>query len=391
MSGSGKIGLAAFYNFSRNFRIPRMVSNLAHIGDIEAKVFKFSAGEQHVKILNPGLVTNTRHFMIGANLADSEQIMQTLLMNDAIRGLNPGAFVHLFAPYFPYARQDVRAVTGEPLSVKVMAKLINSQNFASVTVIDPHSGVTPALIDRINVIDPSVFIRHVVESIDNPVIVSPDAGAEKRIAKVMQKLSLKNDVVHGYKKRDLSNGNIVDFGFIGNVKGRNCLIVDDIIDAGWTFIKLAEKMKQEGAANVYVYATHSILSQGIGEMKKHIDRVYTTDTFINFFPESYEGDPMRSTDYTTFENPAHSNYSEYYDFVYQFSIDDFFYNMNPSPALGTLGAHESRSISDKNFEPVSGPINTDCVLALKKLKFYAAKSRKTNPDSESDSESGSER
>ena len=107
--------------------------------------FKFSGGECHVKISDLEITERTN---ILANLNNSDDVMSLLLIVDAVRRINPSTQVLLTIPYFPYARQDRVCNEGEALSVKVMADLINSLNCAGVTIYDPHSDVTPALLNN---------------------------------------------------------------------------------------------------------------------------------------------------------------------------------------------------------------------------------------------------
>lgn len=253
------------------------------------KQFAFSGGEEHVKLFDPTnassveLFKKAESFTILTNAQNSSSIMQTLLTTDALRRINKNAKIELFMPYFPYARQDRVMVSGEPFSLKVMTSLINSMQYDKVHVLNPHSEVTTALLDNIEQIDNSLFVEysldHIYLKVDRKwlAIVSPDAGAEKKTYDLAKKLGI-TDIILGTKKRDVKDGKILKTDFVGDVSGKDCVIVDDIIDGGRTFIELAKVLRDNGANSVYLIVSHGIFSSGIEELKKHIDAIYTTNS-----------------------------------------------------------------------------------------------------------------
>ena len=264
------------------------------------KQFAFSGGEEHVKLFDPtnasslDLFKKADGFTILTNAQNSSSIMQTLLTTDALRRLNKNAKVELFMPYFPYARQDRVMIPGEPFSLKVMTSLINSMKYDKVHVLNPHSEVTTALLDNIEQIDNSLFVKYALDHICSKIeyaiehvflkvdrkllaIVSPDAGAEKKTYDLAKKLDITN-IILGTKKRDVKDGKILKTDFVGDVSGKDCVIVDDIIDGGRTFIELAKVLRDNGAHSVYLIVSHGIFSSGIEELKKHIDGIYTTNS-----------------------------------------------------------------------------------------------------------------
>jgi ribose-phosphate pyrophosphokinase len=179
-------------------------------------------------------------------------------------------------------------VRNEPFSLKVFADLLNSLNLGSVEMWDAHSDVAPALINRCTVIPQWELAQKTIpqEYINARLFVSPDAGAYKKVSKLIpddQRIAI------GVKNRD-SQGNITHTDVFSPVpiEGQNCVIVDDICDGGRTFIELAKTLKDKGADSVILYVTHGIFSKGIDVLREHIDHVYTTNSFPNI-----------STDYLT--------------------------------------------------------------------------------------------
>lgn len=244
----------------------------------------FSGGEEHIRISQKDLIEDGR-LVICSNMSNSSDIMKLLLGTDVLKSFNKNNQIELFAPYFPYARQDRRMVEGEPFSVKVMANLINSQKYDKVHILDPHSDVTTALIDNINIIDNFNYVKMVWNDIKkrNPIntycLVSPDAGAEKKTYKLATKLELFSEqLIRGSKKRNVINGSLSHSEFLGDVKDKICVIIDDIIDGGATFVELSKKLKEKGALKVYLTVSHGIFSRGIEPLKPFLDGIYTTNS-----------------------------------------------------------------------------------------------------------------
>jgi len=244
--------------------------------------FQFPGGERHIRIQKAG---DYDRVIIAASVQSSNTLFDIILANDAIKRANPDTQVELLMPYVPYARQDRVMVPNEPLSVKVAADLINSQKFHRVHLMDPHSTVTPALYDNVKVIDHSRFVRNAFDSImDNygaiDGVVSPDAGAEKRINEVLTKLNVQTNILQCTKQRDLRTGRIVNYEIDGryDIKNAQCVIIDDIIDGGGTFITLGKMLKERGVKRVHLIVTHGIFSKGYDELLKYVDSVHVTDS-----------------------------------------------------------------------------------------------------------------
>ncbi len=213
-----------------------------------------------------------------------------LLAADAIQAALPGATLDLLMPYVPYARQDRRMVPGDPLSIRVLAGLINACRFGEVLVLDPHSDVTPAVIDRCRGLP---VHRHVADALEHShatTVVIPDAGAAKRVHGIMHAIQDRfPDLgqIQAMKTRDVrSKGAITAMSLEGDpdLAGRSCLIVDDICDGGRTFLELSKLLRRHGAAAVHLYVTHGIFSHGLDALlgcradEGRIDGIYTTDS-----------------------------------------------------------------------------------------------------------------
>ena len=197
-----------------------------------------------------------------------------------------GYEVELLMPYIPNARQDRVEDVHDVFTLKYFAEFINSLGFKYVRVLDAHSPVSLALIDRVIQYDPAPAVESAMEDIaerekiatDDIVPCFPDAGALKRYSRCVS-----GSPVYGNKLRDWTTGQIKGLQMLGDVdsvKDSIVLIVDDICSYGGTFYYSALKLKELGAKKVYLYITHcenSILQGKLlgGDL---IERIYTTDS-----------------------------------------------------------------------------------------------------------------
>lgn len=245
-----------------------------HKLEIDFTWFKFPGGELHFNITNPLQVDNALH--IETDLANSDEIMLLMLVADTFRHRDK----YLELLYTPYARQDRRTSHGEPFSLRAFAKMINSCGFKRVTVYDPHSDVTPALIDNIFVKKRLDIIRGLITTnlpslllSENTVIVSPDAGALKTNNEIAQCYKLPH--ISATKIRDTQTGEITHTEVHTNLdlKDKNLIILDDICDGGRTFIELAKVLKEYEPASIHLYVTVGIFSKGLEVLLPHFTSI----------------------------------------------------------------------------------------------------------------------
>lgn len=189
--------------------------------------------------------------------------------------------------YIPYSRMD-RKIEGFIFSLKYFCKIINELNFAEVVVLDPHSYVSTALLDRVKEfsIIPLVNLVLQYETIDY--IFYPDNGAYKRYGEVL-KFDTQKRTFYGSKKRDLQTGKITGYNLVDapDLIGKNILIVDDLCAKGFTFMKAGEALKLAGAKRVVLYVTHCEETIYRGELltTNVIDHIYTTNSILQNFNE----------------------------------------------------------------------------------------------------------
>lgn len=243
--------------------------------------FLFSGGEVHCK-LSPEIVdTSVKSVEIICKDYSMNGFMALCQQKQILD--NEGVEVHLTYPYFPYARQDRIVVNDEPFSLKIFCNLLNTQKFASVTVYDPHSDVVGALVENIRIIPQWESAKMVIPQSyldgNNVIFVSPDAGAYKKLSKL---ITDDRRIAIGVKNRN-HRGEITHTRVYSptNLEDKECFIVDDICDGGKTFIELAKALKAQGVKRVVLYVTHGIFSKGLEPLIKDIDHIYTTNSFTH--------------------------------------------------------------------------------------------------------------
>lgn len=247
------------------------------------KCWNFPAGEVGVKInCSPDINwtrVNEESFDLTATLRNSDEVMQLLMTVDALRRRWPSCEINAYLPYIPYARQDRVCAEGESLSAVVMANLINGCNFKSVTTLDPHSDVISALIKNVRVISQDRIALSHINSLDSfDYIIAPDAGATKK-AKKLSEAICGIPVAVASKTRNMETGEISEYEFSADVKGRRVLVVDDLADGGYTFIRLGERLNELGASFKALYVTHGIFTKGVDVLTDIYDRVITTNSY----------------------------------------------------------------------------------------------------------------
>lgn len=213
------------------------------------------------------------------------------------RRIAPSHPIRIVYPYLPYARQDRVMGERDPFSLKMFALFLNALQLESVTMLDPHSDVAPALIERSIVVPQHQIVRKCVPAdvLERAMIISPDAGSYKKVRALV---SDDRRVGIGVKTRS-PDGSIcgTDIYAIEPVSGDSLLIVDDICDGGRTFIELAQCLYAKSGRSLGVdpeygcappnrldlrlYVTHGIFSRGFDELGRWFSAIYTTDSFIH--------------------------------------------------------------------------------------------------------------
>jgi len=257
---------------------------------VSFKAFQFPGGEPHI-VIEPFHGEEDVHITI--RVQTFYDIGLLIMAEEALQFMGCVGNLHLTIPYFPGARQDRRMVEGEPLSAKVYAKLINDMDFSSVTMFDVHSDVTPALVEVSDSINNHAFVYHALleqgvweEDPCEIQIVSPDAGANKKIkdlVKYLYHLQPEFDfkVIKCDKTRDVATGKISGFEIHSEIDSKAPLyIIDDICDGGGTFIGLGKELIKKSAGHLHLIVSHGIFSRGTADLFSIFKTITTTDSFI---------------------------------------------------------------------------------------------------------------
>ena len=222
------------------------------------------------------------HFIVGESritwLYDSDaEALQVMYIAKSM--MNHWSGVGLFMPYVPNARMDRTESNCDIFTLKYFAEFINSIGFGQVNILDPHSNVTPALLNKVIVDDGRTYIDRTIHLIndENLLLCYPDNGAEKKYSKILNK-----EYIYGIKHRDWQTGNITSFMLTDpdRVAGRNVLIVDDICSRGGTFMHTARALKEAGANDIYLHVSHCENTIHNGDVLNSdlIKHVYTTNS-----------------------------------------------------------------------------------------------------------------
>ena len=212
----------------------------------------------------------------------NEWLMEQLIMVDALKRASAKR-ITVVAPFYPYARQDKKGRGREPISARLVADLYKAAGANRIMSVDLHAAQIQGFFDGPvdHLFAMPVLLEHFQEQLDPKelTVVSPDMG-RVRVADIWSdKLGAPLAIIH--KRRDPRVPNQVSVHeIVGDVSGRVCLLVDDLIDTGRTIQKAAEALKKNGAKGVVVAATHAVFSDPAIEVLQHesIDQVVVTDT-----------------------------------------------------------------------------------------------------------------
>ena len=267
------------------------------------EVSKFPDGQQSLKVITP-INEMDKHVIIKSRFNSFQDLELIVCATQALRGIGVKE-ISLYIPYCLGGRSDRKFVEGGINYIKnVIAPIINSQNYHKVEIMDPHSDVLEACInnfekDSINKLidfvlkDYFINIKGITKiDYSKLLLLSPDAGAYKKIYGVAEYMGYKGDVIVASKYRNIETGKIEKtiVPFPNNdFLDKDIFIVDDICDGGRTFIEVAkairENEKYEG--KIYLIVTHGIFSAGLYELSKYIDGIFSTNSVKDIDTESY--------------------------------------------------------------------------------------------------------
>lgn len=261
---------------------PEFALNVASCLDMQlgkANVSQFSDGEVSVALLEN--VRGSDVFILQPTCyPTNDNLMEVLVLTDALKRASAGRITAAI-PYFGYARQDRRPRSVRvPISAKLVANMLTSAGIDRVLTVDLHADQIQGFFDiPVDNIYASPVLLKDIKSKKHPnlIIVSPDTGGVARARAFAKSLNVDMAIID--KRRPKANEAEV-MNIIGDICGKTCVIVDDMIDTANTLCKAAEALKKSGAVKVYAYATHPVFSDGaIDRIEQSIlDEVVITDT-----------------------------------------------------------------------------------------------------------------
>ena len=249
---------------------------------VNTSIRNFSDGEIYVE-LNENIRGNSIFIIQSISSPANDNLMELLLCIDALKR-SSAKNITAVIPYFGYARQDRKVVPRTSISAKLVSNLITKAGADRVVTVDLHAGQIQGFFDIPvdNLFSTPIFARHVKKNVKgkNIVCVAPDVGGTERARALGKILNVGLAIVD---KRRPKPGQSQVMNVIGEVKGRTCIIVDDIIDSGGTIVNAAKALKSRGAKEVYVYITHGVLSgEAVKKIKNSvIKNLVITDTIDN--------------------------------------------------------------------------------------------------------------
>ena len=224
----------------------------------EAFINKFSDGEISVQIKES--VRGQDVFIVQPTCAPAnDHLMELLIMIDALKRSSARS-ISAVIPYYGYARQDRKAAPRVPISAKLVADMLETAGIDRMITIDLHAAQIQGFFDiPVDNLYGSVLFMDYIKSknLPNPIIASPDIGGVARARSYANKLGY--DLVIVDKKREKANESEV-MNIIGDVEGKDVILVDDMVDTAGTLVKAAEVLKKRGATSVMACTTHGVLS-----------------------------------------------------------------------------------------------------------------------------------
>ena len=235
----------------------------AHLGQplTRCHVRRFADMEVFVEILDN--VRGRDTFIIqSTSFPTNDHLMELLIMTDALRRASARRITAVI-PYFGYARQDRKAGPRTPISAKLVANLITRAGVDRILTVDLHAGQIQGFFDipTDNLFSAPAMVRDIREHNDlrQVMVVSPDVGGVVRARALAKRIDAPLAIVD--KRRERAGESEV-MNIIGDVRGKNCILVDDIVDSGGTLCNAADALLEAGALDVSAYITHGVLSGG---------------------------------------------------------------------------------------------------------------------------------
>ena len=265
-----------------NSRLCENIARQLKLKLVNSNIKRFADGEVYVEI-NENIRGNSIFVVQSTSNPANDNLMELLICIDALRR-SSAKNITAVIPYFGYARQDRKVVPRTAISAKLVSNLITNAGANRILSVDLHAGQIQGFFDIPvdNLFSTPIFAKHIKRKlrINNLICVSPDVGGAERARSLGRRINVSIAIVD---KRRPAPGKSEVMNIVGNIKNKNCVIVDDIIDTGGTIVNAAKALKDKDAKDIYVYITHAVLSgQAVEQIEKsQIKKLITTDTIDN--------------------------------------------------------------------------------------------------------------
>ena len=265
-----------------NLKLCRDIASKLKLKLVNTNIKRFQDNEIYVEI-NENIRGNSIFVVQSTSNPANDNLMELLICIDALRR-SSAKNITAVIPYFGYARQDRKVVPRTAISAKLVSNLITNAGANRILSVDLHAGQIQGFFDIPvdNLFATPIFARHIKNKskLKNVICVAPDVGGVERTRALSRRI---NSTIAIIDKRRPAPGKSEVMNLVGNVKGKNCIIVDDIIDSGGTIVNAAKALREKGAKDVYVYITHAVLSGNAVEkiQASKIKKLITTDTIDN--------------------------------------------------------------------------------------------------------------
>lgn len=233
------------------------IAEYLNVEPTHAQIDSFGDGETRVKIKED--VRGEDVFLIQTTgEPTNHNYMELLITIDALRRASAGRITAV-VPYYGYARQDRKDQPRVPITAKLMANLLTAAGANRVVTLDLHAhqiqGFFDIPLDHLYAVN--IFVEHLKNKVEDPVIVSPDSGGVKMAHGFAKRMNCDLAIID---KRRIDDKNTKAMNVVGDVEGKNAIIVDDIIASGSSLVEAAQALKDHGAKDIYAAITHGVLS-----------------------------------------------------------------------------------------------------------------------------------
>ena len=265
-----------------NLKLSKDICKQLKLKLVNTNIKRFADGEIYVEI-NENIRGNSVFVIQSTSNPANDNLMELLLVVDALRR-SSAKNITAVIPYFGYARQDRKVAPRTSISAKVVANLITNAGASRVVTVDLHAGQIQGFFDMPvdNLFTTPLFAKYIKRKFKNKnlICVSPDVGGVQRTRGLATRIKADLAIID---KRRPKPGQSKVMNIIGNVEGKTCIIVDDIIDSGGTIVNAADALKKNGATEVYVFITHAVLSKDAADKikKSKVKKLIITDTIDN--------------------------------------------------------------------------------------------------------------